>query len=133
MNVLEYTLRAEARAVEEGHRAFAIDDGRFRVVSDTYADVDYVVELRRFAPGLPVTVLCACPSGLKRTGLPVPCKHAALVVRRLEREGRAEWHGGTWTAVEQDAPTTSDDPFAGLAGPQLDVADAIAEIKGRAA
>jgi hypothetical protein len=34
---------------------------------------------------------CSCPSGDYRARLPVPCKHAALAARRLEREGLARW------------------------------------------
>jgi hypothetical protein len=33
--------------------------------------------------------------------LPVPCKHAALAARRLEREGLARWDDGTWRLRER--------------------------------
>jgi hypothetical protein len=39
---------------------------------------------------------CTCRSGTYRTSLPVPCKHAAVAARRLEREGLARWEDGTW-------------------------------------
>ena len=39
---------------------------------------------------------CTCRSGQFRTALPIPCKHAALAARRLEREGLARWQDGTW-------------------------------------
>lgn len=113
MDVREYTLRAEARAVEEGHRAIALEGDRFRVVSDTYFDVDYTVDPKA-VPGHPLTLRCSCPAGVKRVGRPVPCKHAALVARRLEREGLVEWRHGLWYVA--DAPPVADvaDPFEGL-------------------
>jgi hypothetical protein len=39
---------------------------------------------------------CSCRSGEYRTSLPVPCKHAAVAARRLEREGLARWEDGGW-------------------------------------
>jgi hypothetical protein len=39
---------------------------------------------------------CSCRSGEYRTSLPVPCKHAAVAARRLEREGLARWEDGSW-------------------------------------
>jgi hypothetical protein len=44
---------------------------------------------------------CSCRSGQYRTALPVPCKHAALAARRLEREGVARWDDGSWRLRER--------------------------------
>jgi hypothetical protein len=44
---------------------------------------------------------CSCRSGEYRGALPVPCKHAALAARRLEREGLARWEDGHWRLRER--------------------------------
>ena len=90
-----YGLAAEIRAVEEGHDARVLpgrlDPGQGRVGSR---------ELPRRCSGGSTTACCgsaaARRSGEYRTSLPVPCKHAALAARRLEREGLARWEDGTW-------------------------------------
>lgn len=52
----------------------------------------------------------------------LPCKHAGVAARRLEREGLAEVRSGHWHATELAAaivadrlPAQPDDPFDGLA------------------
>src|ERR671919_472846 len=77
-----YGLAAEIRAVEEGHNARVLPDGSGGAT-------------RRIAGGL-LWFGCTCRSGQYRTSLPVPCKHAALAARRLEREGLARWDDGRW-------------------------------------
>lgn len=93
-------LAAECRAVEEGHHA-RWDDARqrFLVKSDsgprTYeVTVNAVVPANADAPAW-LSFGCTCPAGTRgRTASrPVPCKHAALVARRLERMGLASWAG----------------------------------------
>ena len=71
-----YGLAAEIRAVEEGHNARVLPDGSLLVKAESH-------------PG-------SYRSGEYRTSLPVPCKHAALAARRLEREGLARWEDGFW-------------------------------------
>jgi hypothetical protein len=92
-------LSAEVRAVEEGHLARVLGDGSVLVKADSRPG-SYRVWIRRVDHGL-VLLGCTCPSGAYRTELPVPCKHAALVGRRLEREGLAEWDAGVWRVRER--------------------------------
>jgi hypothetical protein len=94
-----YGLAAEIRAVESGHNARVLPDGSVLVKSDSQPG-SYRVWIRGVRDG---TVLfgCTCRSGTHRTSLPVPCKHTALVGRRLEREGLARWHDGTWQLRER--------------------------------
>ncbi|HYN18345.1 MAG TPA: SWIM zinc finger family protein, partial [Actinomycetes bacterium] len=55
----------------------------------------YRVSIRGIDDGV-LRLGCTCRSGEYRTSLPVPCKHAALAARRLEREGLARWDDGRW-------------------------------------
>lgn len=89
-----YALAAEARAVEEGHVARVLPDGSVLVKANSQPG-SYRVVIRRVDDGV-VWFACSCTSGGYRLGLPVPCKHAALAGRRLEREGLATWRGGVW-------------------------------------
>lgn len=91
-----FAFRAECRAVEEGHRARVADDGSVAVKSDSTDGVTYNVTFAATPDGR-VRFGCTCPSGFYRNALPVPCKHAALAARRLERERLAEWSDGLWT------------------------------------
>ena len=89
-----YGLAAEVRAVESGHNARVLADGSILVKSDSHPGSHRV-----WIRGLSRDTLllgCTCRSGSHRTVLPVPCKHAALAGRRLEREGLARWHDGAW-------------------------------------
>lgn len=107
-------LAAEARAVEEGHRAVRLAPNRYKVVSDTFAtpegqSVVYLVETTNTGPSW--VFRCSCPNRQSRTPL---CKHMQLVARRLEREGKATLVNGEWTNPRYDpAPplTDEDDPF----------------------
>ena len=89
-----YGLAAEVRAVEEGHNARVLPDGSVLVKSESHPGSHRVV-LRGIANGV-LRFGCTCRSGTYRTSLPVPCKHAAVAARRLEREGLARWEDGTW-------------------------------------
>jgi hypothetical protein len=89
-----YALAAEVRAVEEGHNARVLPDGSVLVKSDSHPG-SYVVRVGRVVGGQ-ISLRCTCPSGAYRTSLPIPCKHAALVARRLEREGLAYYDDGVW-------------------------------------
>ena len=89
-----YGLAAEVRAVEEGHNARVLPDGSVLVKSESHPG-SYRVVLRGIADGV-LRFGCTCRSGTYRTDLPVPCKHAAVAARRLEREGLARWEDGTW-------------------------------------
>lgn len=100
-------LDAEVRAVEEGHRAYVQDGGWVRVVSDRFEGTGkhYRVEVEPAAPGRGIGFSCR-PAGFAAfeedhkvaTAEPgiVPCKHAALAARRLEREGLAVLVAGRW-------------------------------------
>jgi SWIM zinc finger len=88
-NQAAYTIACEARGLREGHRARALDDGSLLVKASS-GDGSYRVRVAGVRDGL-LVLRCDCPSGDYRARLPVPCKHAALAARRLEREGRARW------------------------------------------
>jgi hypothetical protein len=89
-----YGLAAEVRAVEEGHNARVLPDGSVLVKSESHPGSHQVV-LRGITDGV-LRFGCSCRSGTYRATLPVPCKHAAVAARRLEREGLARWEDGTW-------------------------------------
>jgi hypothetical protein len=89
-----YGLAAEIRAVESGHNARVLPDGSILVKSDSQPR-SHRVWIRGISDDT-VMLGCTCRSGTHRTYLPVPCKHAALAGRRLEREGLARWHDGAW-------------------------------------
>lgn len=106
LTVAERNVAAESRAVEDGHRAFVQDGGWVKVVSDTYDGKWYRVEFVTHIDGL-ISFDCR-PDGpnayrddhLAASSTPgsVPCKHAALAARRLEREGLANYDDhGRWT------------------------------------
>jgi hypothetical protein len=88
-----YGLAAEIRAIEEGHNARVLPDGSILVKAESQPG-SYRVLLRGVADGV-LWFRCSCRSGEYRTSLPVPCKHAALAARRLEREGLARWEDGS--------------------------------------
>jgi hypothetical protein len=88
------TINAEARAVEEGHHAFVVEGGAIEVVSDSNPGVRYRLTYR--GVGSYLVVSCSCPAGSHGRSVALGhlgCKHAALVARRLEREGLAHWDG----------------------------------------
>jgi hypothetical protein len=88
-NHAAYAIACEARGLREGHRARALDDGSLLVKASS-GDGRYRVRVAGVRDGL-LVLRCDCPSGDYRARLPVPCKHAALAARRLEREGLARW------------------------------------------
>jgi hypothetical protein len=94
-----YGLAAEIRAVEEGHNARVLPDGSVLVKAESQPG-SYRVAIRGIDGGV-LWFGCSCRSGEYRTTLPVPCKHAALAARRLEREGLARWEDGTWRLRER--------------------------------
>jgi hypothetical protein len=89
-----YGLAVEIRAVEEGHNARVLPDGSVLVKAESRPG-SYRVTLRGIDDGV-LRFGCSCRSGEYRTSLPVPCKHAAVAARRLEREGLARWEDGGW-------------------------------------
>lgn len=93
MTDLTYEFRCEVRAVEEGHRAFVRPGGSIRVKSDSQEGVSYEVTFHTTVTGA-IHFHCTCPSGQNRSHKLVPCKHAALAGRRLEREKIAVWNDG---------------------------------------
>jgi SWIM zinc finger len=88
-NQAAYAIACEARGLREGHRARALGDGSLAVKASS-GDGSYRVRVAGVRDGL-LVLRCTCPSGDYRARLPVPCKHAALAARRLEREGLARW------------------------------------------
>jgi hypothetical protein len=96
-NHAAYAIACEARGLREGHRARLGDDGSILVKSSS-GQGSYRVRVAGVRDGL-VVLRCDCPSGGYRARLPVPCKHAALAARRLEREGLTRWddHLGGWS------------------------------------
>lgn len=123
------TIAAEARAVEEGHRAF-LDGSKIKVVSDSTEGLHWMVTATANSEkGSPIAFRCV-PSDynlaagrghLDRTDQgALPCKHAGVAVRRLERDGLAYFdprHGWCVTAkaaaqvAERFAKTQPEDPF----------------------
>jgi hypothetical protein len=93
-----YGLAAEIRAVSEGHNARVMPDGSVLVKAESHPG-NYRVLIRGVDGGT-VWFGCSCRSGEYRASLPVPCKHAALAARRLEREGLARWDDGLWRLRE---------------------------------
>lgn len=107
----------EKVAVEEGHRAFRVgESGAYRVVADGRPGRGYLVAAAAPAAGRPVASVCEpedledlekLPAGtpwrahgrLKREDGIVCCKHAAVVMRRLEREGAVRFDGEYWLGV----------------------------------
>jgi hypothetical protein len=94
-----YGLAAEIRAVEEGHNARVLPDGSILVKAESNSG-SYRVAIRGIDDGV-LRFGCSCRSGEYRRALPVPCKHAALAARRLEREGLARWEDGHWRLRER--------------------------------
>jgi hypothetical protein len=94
-----YGLAAEARAVESGHNARVLPDGSVLVKSDSQPG-SHRVWIGGVRDGT-LLLGCTCRSGTYRSSFPVPCKHAALAGRRLEREGFARWEDGTWRLRER--------------------------------
>jgi SWIM zinc finger len=88
-NQAAYAIACEARGLREGHRARAGGDGSLLVKASS-GEGSYRVRVAGVRDGL-LALRCTCPSGDYRARLPVPCKHAALAARRLEREGLARW------------------------------------------
>ena len=105
-NQAAYAIACEARGLREGHRARALDDGSILVKASS-GDGSYRVRVAGVRDGL-LVLRCDCPSGGYRARLPVPCKHAALAARRLEREGLARWdeHLGGWSPRHAPARAT---------------------------
>jgi hypothetical protein len=93
-NQAAYALACEERGLREGHRARVLDDGTILVKASS-GEGSYQVWVGGVRDGL-LVLRCSCPSGDYRTRLAVPCKHAALAARRLEREGLVRWEGGGW-------------------------------------
>jgi len=104
-NDVSRSIAAEARAVEEGHRAFVQPGGRIRIVSDTIPDRHYHVAyvgrggLVEFCCDHPIVAGWSDQPCMTRPGL-TNCKHSALAARRLEREGLARWDNG-WYLTER--------------------------------
>jgi hypothetical protein len=96
-NHAAYAIACEDRGLREGHRARLLEDGSLLVKSSS-GQGSYRVRVAGVRDGL-VVLRCDCPSGGYRARLPVPCKHAALAARRLEREGLTRWddHLGGWS------------------------------------
>jgi SWIM zinc finger len=117
-NHAAYALAAELRAVEDGHHAWAQPDGSILVKADsararrpgapTALGARYRVRVEGVEDGL-VILSCTCRSGFHRHRMPIPCKHAALAARRLEREGFLRWDHG-WRSREPLPATGADLP-----------------------
>ncbi len=102
MTTTDRTTAAEARFVEEGHRAFVDHDEagpHIRVVSETlgHRGIAYKVRAVTAGPGCPILFTCTPDGPVGADGHPElssvdgrpPCKHAAGAARRLGREGYA--------------------------------------------
>lgn len=112
-------IAAEARAVEEGAHARIQDDGSFLVRSATRPrSWRLTVETRSVGGRWRIRVRCACESGSARPSEPIPCWHAALVARRLEREAWAIWDAGSWWLTDAGRDRLARlNPASGLPAP----------------
>lgn len=131
------TIEAEARAVEEGHRAFILPGGAVKVVSDSKPGKWFRVTFHtlgrasRDGHRLPIVFRCE-PVGpgafnddhgrcVGEAGT-LPCKHAGLAARRLERarlaafDADAGWVSLIDAEIEAQRELEQSDPFAGLPG-----------------
>lgn len=127
----ERTLAAEARAIEAGHHAI-LDGNTIRVCSDSTPGLHWLVtaEAVPFA-GAGIVFRCTPDDWTLAQGRghtcavsaapgAVPCMHAALAARRLEREGLARWTAGEWQVTDRTVELVRatlpvvDDPFEGL-------------------
>lgn len=102
---------AEQRAVEEGRRAFFVTyNGKpaIKVVSDT-SDRKYYVTAYADARGVAIFECYSDDPNFKHasSGKPIPCKHAALAARRLEREGIVMWYDGLWWVKPEFLPSAN--------------------------
>jgi hypothetical protein len=122
-NAAERNIRAERRAVEEGHHAFVQPDGSILVVSDTHEGKRYRVTYADSGNGIRFECKPEGAHAFKDDHLDAiaepgvaPCKHSALAARRLEREGLAVFLDvGVWVAiVRTPPPQTPDNPLEGL-------------------
>lgn len=131
--IIDRTVAAEARGVEEGHQARLGHDAKgtfVRVTSDLlgHTGKSWIVRTATAGPGQPVVFTCT-PEGEWRDGHKVltstngetPCKHMTRAARRLEREGYAELvapgvHGSIvttasrWVATAKAFPTAASTP-----------------------
>lgn len=111
LTIPERNVGAETRAVEEGHRAHVQPGGWVKVLSDTHGDIGkwFHVEFVTHIDGL-ISFSCR-PEGpkaykddhLAASAAPgtVPCKHAALAARALERHDLATYDGhGRWSVPD---------------------------------
>jgi hypothetical protein len=107
----ERNVAAEARAVEEGHHSYVMPGGWVKVVSDSIEGKWYEVLFIGHIDDL-ISFTCR-PHGRRcyqedhlyaTSGRPgeLPCKHAALAARKLEREGLARLDDhGRWAATSK--------------------------------
>lgn len=128
-NRIERTIAAEARAVEEGHRAF-LTGSAIRVTSDTQPGLHWLVKATASAAdGSPIAFRCEAdrwPGTMGHKPMTgeagtLPCKHAGVAVRRLEREGLARFDAvAGWVITAEAAEIVAAryaqpaDPFKGL-------------------
>lgn len=100
-DLVSRSIRAEARAVEEGHKTRIVEGGAVQVVSDSRPGLHYRVEfigvgdLVRFVCDHPIVLELSDQPCVGGDGL-LGCKHAALAARRLEREGIAYFDDDGW-------------------------------------
>lgn len=131
-SIAERNVAAEARAVECGHRARVQDGGWVKVTSDTHGDLGKFYRVDAVAH-IDALISFSCkPDGpraykddhLAASNVPgvLPCMHAALAARALERHGLAQLDEfGRWeaTAVVMDevrAKLDASDPSDPLEG-----------------
>lgn len=98
-SIVQRAIAAEARAVLEGHHAFWSDRLACFTVKSDATDATYQVRPEAIVPAaghlVALSFTCTCKAGRTSRAL-LPCKHAALVARRLERMGLAWFDSGTW-------------------------------------
>lgn len=109
LTTAEVNIAAEVRAVEEGHRAMLAADHHASVLSDTTPGLHWLVTGQAPHAGAGIMFHCV-PDGAvtnghgdrwSRTPGRLCCKHAAVLVRRLEREGLAAFVDGVWVATDR--------------------------------
>mgnify|MGYP001586745115 FL=1 len=142
------SLFAEARAVESGQHARWSDDRQcFLVVSESEPGTNREVTVLGVKVGVRVylRMSCSCPAGRRGRAITygmTACRHAALVARRLQREGLARYgeDNNRWYAAgtlhtaaivalgefTDDPPVTVEGPGHRARKPALDDAEKVA-------
>lgn len=99
---VQYIARCEERALRDGLAAYNLLNGTYQVMATTGGGGTYTVlpllgHGDQTEDGFRARFACTCPAGQHmQVRVAVPCKHAACVARRLEREHALKWSPSGW-------------------------------------